>query len=94
VFYDPAPIGLTYKDIASAASELPIPISLGGSRLVVHIQTAPEAIDEFLGLVRKLAEEKKNAGFVKPAEMGAPSSGSGNIYQDVHVRVHDGVFSE
>lgn len=31
----------------------------------MHIQTSEEAIDDFLGVIRSLAEEKKSAGFVK-----------------------------
>jgi hypothetical protein len=36
----------------------------------VHIQTAPEAIDDFIALINTLAEEKSKAGFVyqPPAE--------------------------
>jgi hypothetical protein len=30
----------------------------------VHIQTAPEAIDDFVALINTLAEEKKKSGFV------------------------------
>jgi hypothetical protein len=30
----------------------------------VHIQTAPEAIDDFVTLINTLAEEKRKAGFV------------------------------
>jgi len=36
----------------------------------VHIQTAPEAIDDFVALINTLAEQKRKAGFVyqPPAE--------------------------
>ena len=39
-------------------------------RKQVHIQTAPEAVDDFVALISTLAEEKREAGFVyqPPAE--------------------------
>jgi threonine aldolase len=92
IFYDPTSVGLTYQEIANATAVLPVPIKLGGSRLVVHIQTAPEAIDEFLDVVRTLAEEKKKSGFIQPGKTAVNSNGS--IYQDVHVRIRDGVSAE
>ena len=81
MFYDPSPIGVDYGEIADRASLLPEPLFLGGSRLVVHIQTTEQAIDDFLSLVAQLAEEKKQAGFVpQPVEKKA------GTYHDVYVR--------
>jgi len=62
LFYDPAPIGVTYQEIAHRASELARPIAVGGSRLVVHVQTSPEAIADLLGVIRTLKEEKAREG--------------------------------
>jgi len=38
----------------------------------VHIQTAPEAVDDFIALINTLSEKKRNEGFVyqPPAEPG------------------------
>lgn len=80
IFYDPTPIGTTYDEIAERGSALPEPLVLGGSRLVVHIQTSDSAVDDFLAVVRTLAEEKKAAGFVKPEE------GANGVIKDVYVR--------
>ncbi|KAF8649727.1 hypothetical protein AX16_005499 [Volvariella volvacea WC 439] len=80
VFYDPAPIGVTYEEIADKAAALPQPLHLGGSRLVVHIQTSEEAVNDFLGVVKGLADEKKAAGFVAPRE------GVSESYGDIYVR--------
>ncbi|KAF8898362.1 pyridoxal phosphate-dependent transferase [Infundibulicybe gibba] len=66
VFYDPTVLGFDYGEIADRASQLPEPLVLGGSRLVVHIQTSEAAIDDLLSLIRDLAKEKKEAGFVRP----------------------------
>ena len=62
------------------ASELEEPLVLGGSRLVVHIQTTPEAVQDFLSIVRSLKEEKAQAGFVPSADILASAP------TDVYVR--------
>ncbi|KAH9484847.1 putative low-specificity L-threonine aldolase [Psilocybe cubensis] len=80
VFYDPSPLGITYDEIGDRGSALPEPLFLGGSRLVVHIQTSDEAVDDFLHIVAQLAEEKKAAGFVRPE-----AHANGEI-KDVYVR--------
>lgn len=70
---------MDFDEIADRASALPEPLVLGGSRLVVHIQTSEAAVDDFLLVIKELAEEKKQAGFVKPGKVnGAP--------RDVYVR--------
>lgn len=73
-------MGTTYDEIAERAENLPNPFKLGGSRLVVHIQITEEAIDDFLAVVRQLAEEKKAAGFVRP------TNGSNGQIRDIYVR--------
>ena len=80
IFYDPSPVGVTYEEIAERGSALPEPLILGGSRLVVHIQTSEEAVEDFLSVVRQLALEKKEAGFV-PTESDATGA-----FKDVYVR--------
>ncbi|KAH9996572.1 threonine aldolase [Russula vinacea] len=82
VFYDPSSIGTNYAEVAERARKLPKPLSLLGSRLVVHIQTSQEAIDDFLGVVRNLAEEKKAAGFVRTVGKVGNSS-----YKDMYAPV-------
>ena len=47
---------------------------------MVHIQTSEAAVDDFLGIVRALAEEKRAAGFVKPEGQ------AGSAFKDVYVR--------
>ncbi|KAG6891408.1 hypothetical protein C0992_007187 [Termitomyces sp. T32_za158] len=81
VFYDPSPIGLDYNEIAERASKLPSPLFLGGSRLVVHIQTSESAVDDFLALISELAEEKKRAGFIKPDSLTEQK-----VHKDIYVR--------
>ncbi|KAI0728626.1 pyridoxal phosphate-dependent transferase [Fomitopsis betulina] len=84
VFYDPSPIGVSYAELVTRANELPEPIKLGGSRLVVHIQTAEDTIDDFVALVRQLAQEKKDAGFVFSEEQQkANGVGKSSIYVKV-----------
>ena len=81
MFYDPSTIGTTYDEIAERAENLPNPFKLGGSRLVVHIQITQQSVDDFLAVVRQLAEEKKAAGFVPPAN----GFTNGNV-KDIYVR--------
>ncbi|KAI0005477.1 threonine aldolase [Russula compacta] len=82
VFYNPSSVGTTYAEIAGRAAELSRPLFLAGSRLVVHIQTTEEAIDDFLGLVRGLAEEKKAAGFVR-----SPGNAGNSSYRDMYAHM-------
>ncbi len=67
VFFDPSSIGSNYTEVAERAESLPQPLSLAGSRLVLHIQTAEQAVDDLLDMFRDLAQEKVAAGFVKRA---------------------------
>jgi len=71
---------VSYDEIAERGAALPEPLSLGGSRLVVHIQTSEEAVEDFLSVVKQLAEEKKVAGFVQPDGQTAAA------FKDVYVR--------
>ncbi|KAK7058267.1 hypothetical protein VNI00_001898 [Paramarasmius palmivorus] len=77
IFYDAGSIGTTYDEIAERGSQLPEPLFLGGSRLVVHIQTSEEAVNDFLALIATIAKEKKAAGFVKPERK---VNGNGDVY--------------
>lgn len=83
MFYDPSPIGVDYAEIADKAKDLPEPLVLGGSRLVVHIQTSESAVDDFLTVVRELAEEKKKAGWVRPEKI---QTNGGCHVKDIYVR--------
>ena len=80
LFYDPSSVGVTYDEIAERGSALSEPLFLGGSRLVVHIQTSDAAVDDFLEVVRQLAEEKRKAGFVRPERQ------PNGAFKDVYVR--------
>ncbi|KAF8273761.1 threonine aldolase [Lactarius quietus] len=81
VFYDPSSIGTNYAEIAERAEKLPQPLSLGGSRLVLHIQIAEQAVGDLLGILRDLAQEKKAAGFVKPA-----ANAENRSFKDKYIR--------
>ncbi|KAG8856722.1 Threonine aldolase [Serendipita sp. 411] len=60
VWFDPSSVGLTTHQIGKRAAQLEQPIMIFESnRLVVHIQTSDEAIDDFLNLVQAMAEEHK-----------------------------------
>ncbi|KZP32203.1 threonine aldolase [Athelia psychrophila] len=87
IFYDPSPLGLEYTEIAERGSQLANPLTLGGSRVVVHIQTSDGAVDDFLALIRTLAEEKEKAGFKRLANGTNTDAPVGQgAYQDPYVR--------
>ena len=50
--------------------------------MVVHIQTSETAIDDFLNLIRTIAEEKRQAGFVRKS----PAAGQQHVWRDPYVR--------
>ncbi|KAG1908419.1 pyridoxal phosphate-dependent transferase [Suillus fuscotomentosus] len=77
LFYDPSTIGIEYWEIIDRAAALPNPIGLTGSRLVIHIQTSPEAVEDFLSLIKTLKEEKAQAGIVP---LAVNSNGMRNVY--------------
>ncbi|KIJ68726.1 hypothetical protein HYDPIDRAFT_24979 [Hydnomerulius pinastri MD-312] len=80
VFYDPSSIGVEYWEVVERAAALPNPIHLTGSRLVVHIQTSEEAVNDFLALIDKLKAEKLNAGFVPSTDRSLDNGGVKNVY--------------
>ncbi|KAG1825612.1 pyridoxal phosphate-dependent transferase [Suillus subaureus] len=82
LFYDPSPIRVEYWEVVERAAQLPDPIKLNGSRLLMHIQTSPQAIEDFLELLRTLKEEKAAAGW-KP-ENAPPKKKS--LFRDVYVK--------
>lgn len=82
VFFDPSTVGVSYAELVAEAAKLANPIKLGGSRLVVHVQTSDAAVDDLIALVRRLVDEKKAAGFV-PAEPTTNGSTRQNIYVKV-----------
>lgn len=82
VFYDPSPIGVEYWEIVERAAQLPQPIGLNGSRLVVHIQTSPDAIEDFLELLHTLKEEKAAAGW----KVGDAPPNKKSLFRDVYVK--------
>lgn len=69
VFFDPSTICVDYKEVVDCAAALPLPITLWDSRLVVHIQTTTEAIDDFLQLMRELRDKKRKEVFVLSAHV-------------------------
>ncbi|KAH8835373.1 pyridoxal phosphate-dependent transferase [Flagelloscypha sp. PMI_526] len=56
--------GVLFSEIKERLANLPEPIQQNGSRIVVHFQNTPQAIEDFLVTVRTLVEEKKKLGLV------------------------------
>lgn len=84
IFYDPSPVGVSFAEVGERASQLAQPLIINGSRLAIHIQTDPQAVDDLINIVKTLAEEKKAAGFVPKAK--PVLNGNGNAYKDVYLR--------
>jgi threonine aldolase len=66
---------VTLDEIANKASQLPEPITLAGSRVVLHFQTTQEAVDDLLSVIRELGEEKRKAQFVQADIVARPLNG-------------------
>lgn len=81
VFFDSSTIGVEYEEVVRRATTLPDPITLNGSRLVVHIQTSSGAIDDFLQLMNELRDEKLKEGF-RPSTVQTLAAGTRtmNVY--------------
>lgn len=78
---------MTYEEIVLRASSLSDPITIGGSRLIVHIQNTVETIDDFLALICVLVEEKIKAGWVRPEpQVNGESGAVRNIYVKTKVK--------
>lgn len=84
LFYDPSPIGVEYWEIVERTAHLENPIHLNGSRLVMHIQTSPQAVDDFLELMRTMKAEKEREGWVS-GKKACPSKK--HTFRDVYVKV-------
>lgn len=82
LFYDPSTIGVEYWEVVERAAALEKPIKLNGSRIVLHIQSSPQAVEDFIDLMRTLKEEKAKAGWT-PNQ--APSK-KRSLLRDVYVK--------
>ena len=58
VFFDPSALGFSQKQMFEHASAKDLPIVLrGGTRMVLHHQTSPAAVETIIDLVRRMKEE-------------------------------------
>lgn len=80
VFFDPSTISVEYGEVVKRAAALPDPIALSDSRLVVHIQTSSEAIDDLLQLISELRDEKMKEGFVPSTVQTLTNGTKMNVY--------------
>jgi len=82
LFYDPSTIGVEYWEVVERAAALEKPIKINGSRIIMHIQVSPKAVEDFLDLMRSLKEEKAKAGWTP--EMAPPKKQ--NSYRNVYIK--------
>lgn len=62
VFFDPTPAGLTMGSIIARLEQLDDPIVIRGARCVIHHQTSPQAIEDFISCVAEMKLEKEQGG--------------------------------
>ena len=79
VFADPSPLGFDIWQLAERAKD--VGLRIGSSRMVIHFQTDPQAIDDLISLVRTMLEERIKSGYkfnpkmARRVEMGYGSLG-------------------
>lgn len=75
IFYDLTPLNIHLDDLAIRALALPDPITLGGPRIVIHLQTSEDAVNDLLALISVMKEEQIAKGWVPiPVEESTTSS--------------------
>ncbi|SNX87625.1 related to GLY1 - L-threonine aldolase, low-specific [Melanopsichium pennsylvanicum] len=74
VFLDTSSIDIAISELVARAAALPVPIKLGGGRMVVHYQIEKQAIDDLLELIKLMKAEKKNGC---PTSAAAATGGAG-----------------
>lgn len=64
VFYDPKPLGLTIDAVMSRLQQHDPPILAFRERIVLHHQTSPQAVEDFIHIVREMKEEREANGHI------------------------------
>ncbi|WVF70878.1 hypothetical protein IAT40_005672 [Kwoniella sp. CBS 6097] len=62
VFFQPKKIGLSLDAVMARLAALPDPIIVGRERCVLHHQTSPQAVEDFIACVRDMKEELQANG--------------------------------
>ncbi|WVO17842.1 hypothetical protein L204_105540 [Cryptococcus depauperatus] len=85
VFFQPKKIGLPSDAVMTRLAALPDPIIISHERCVIHHQTDPQAIEDFIDCVAEMKKEKAATGRVDTGEPGQEAKdklihfiGSGN----------------
>ena len=64
VFYDPKPLGLTIDAVMSRLQQHDPPILVFRERIVVHHQISPQAVEDFIHVIREMRQEREASGHV------------------------------
>ncbi|CED84020.1 threonine aldolase [Phaffia rhodozyma] len=64
VFVNFLPLNLPMNAVIARAAALPNPIAFNGARLVCHYQLDPQAVEDFIELVRVMKDEEVSKGWV------------------------------
>lgn len=76
VWFDTSDLGIPVKELVDRASKLQDPIRLRGSRLVIHIQTDPQAVDDLLSLFKALIDEQRRVSLVTDEKLPKAPNGA------------------
>ncbi|WVQ85408.1 hypothetical protein IAT38_007573 [Cryptococcus sp. DSM 104549] len=73
VFFQPKPIGLQLDAVMARLAALPDPIIVGRERCVLHHQTSPQAVEDFIATIAEMKKEKEESGELKKGEVDGES---------------------
>ncbi|RSH80143.1 Threonine aldolase [Saitozyma podzolica] len=79
VFFDPAPIGLTLDSVMARLKALPEPILVMRERLVVHHQSSPQAVEDFIAVVAEMKKEREAGGHPEKEQVDDPMLEEGKL---------------
>ena len=84
MFFDPTPLGLTLDAVMARLKALPQPVLVMRERCVLHHQTSPQAVEDFVQCVREMKEEKAAGGH--PEKEGEELSNGERMLDEAKLR--------
>ncbi|ORX34285.1 pyridoxal phosphate-dependent transferase [Kockovaella imperatae] len=74
VFFSPLSIGLTLDSVSARLKSLPVPITMMRERLVLHHQTSPQAVEDFIACVAEMKAEVEDGKGAEVRKEGEQST--------------------
>ncbi|WVR05811.1 hypothetical protein IAU60_002836 [Kwoniella sp. DSM 27419] len=69
VFFQPQAIGLSLDAVTARLAALPDPIVIGRERCVIHHQTSPQAVEDFIACVAEMKKELEQTGSAEGVDL-------------------------